>query len=123
MMLFRLWTNPLAHDVRAILTRGEHNVMKAQVLTNVLQVKSVASSAATTTNWTLAFIVTKFFQDMVNGVGGNISKNNFKHEFFVSEAGAFWIFGGCLAVIFIFCLLFVPETKGKSLEEIQLLFR
>jgi len=72
------------------------------------EVKSVASSAATTTNWTLAFIVTKFFQDMVSGVG---------------EAGAFWIFGGCLAVIFIFCLLFVPETKGKSLEEIQLLFR
>merc|ERR550525_970378 len=41
------------------------------------EVKSVASSAATTTNWTLAFIVTKFFQDMVSGVG---------------EAGAFWVF-------------------------------
>ena len=41
----------------------------------------------------------------------------------LSEAGAFWVFGGCLAVIFLFCLLFVPETKGKSLEEIQLLFR
>ena len=38
--------------------------------TNPFQVKSVASSAATTTNWTLAFIVTKFFQDMVSGVGG-----------------------------------------------------
>ena len=62
----------MAYDVRAILTRGEHNELTDQVLTNLLQVKSVASSAATTTNWTLAFIVTKFFQDMVNGVGGNI---------------------------------------------------
>ena len=92
----------------------------------LLQVKSVASSAATTTNWTLAFIVTKFFQDMVSGVGGKRRKKNrfFKAEpYFIPEAGAFWIFGGCLAAIFIFCLLFVPETKGKSLEEIQLLFR
>merc|ERR1719384_1560129 len=72
------------------------------------EVKSVASSAATTTNWTLAFIVTKFFSNMVVGV---------------TEAGSFWVFGGFTVLTFIFCLLFVPDTKGKSLEEIQELFR
>ena len=39
------------------------------------------------------------------------------------EAGSFWTFGGFTVLTFIFCLLFVPETKGKSLEDIQRLFR
>lgn len=72
------------------------------------EVKSIASSISTTFNWTLAFIVTKFF-------------TNIKEEF--QEYGAFWIFGGFTILTFIFCVLFVPETKGKSLEEIQQLFR
>ena len=41
----------------------------------------------------------------------------------VTEAGAFWLFGGFTILTFFFCLLFVPETKGKSLDDIQLLFR
>ena len=39
---------------------------------NPPKVKSVASSVAVATNWTLAFIVTKFFEDMVSGVGGKM---------------------------------------------------
>merc|ERR1712062_25471 len=72
------------------------------------EVKSIASSISTTFNWTLAFLVTKFFSDMVTGL---------------TEAGAFWVFGGITVFTFFFCLLFVPETKGKSLEDIQRLFR
>ena len=72
------------------------------------EVKSVASSIVTSFNWTLAFVVTKFFSNMVAGV---------------TEAGAFWVFSGFLIFIMIFCILFVPETKGKSLDEVQQLFR
>jgi len=72
------------------------------------EVKSVASSISTTFNWTLAFLVTKFFTSMVAGV---------------TEAGAFWVFGGFTILTFLFCFFFVPETKGKSLDEIQQLFR
>jgi len=72
------------------------------------EVKSIASSISTTFNWTLAFLVTKFFSDMVTGL---------------TEAGAFWVFGGITVFTFFFCLLFVPETKGKSLDDIQQLFR
>jgi len=72
------------------------------------EVKSLASSISTSFNWTLAFLVTKFFTSMVAAV---------------TEAGAFWIFGGFTILTFLFCLFFVPETKGKSLDEIQQLFR
>merc|ERR1712083_288621 len=71
------------------------------------EVKSVASSISTTFNWTLAFLVTKFFSDMEVGL---------------TQAGAFWVFGGITVLTFFFCLLFVPETKGKSLDDIQQLF-
>ena len=41
----------------------------------------------------------------------------------LTQAGAFWVFGGITVLTFFFCLLFVPETKGKSLDDIQQLFR
>merc|ERR1712080_62817 len=72
------------------------------------EVRSLASSISTTFNWTLAFIVTKFFSILVTEV---------------TEAGAFWVFGGFTVTTFIFCFLFVPETKGKSLDDIQQMFR
>lgn len=72
------------------------------------EVKGPASAIATTFNWTLAFLVTKFFSDLVAAF---------------SEAGSFWVFGGITGLTFLFCLLFVPETKGKSLSSIQGMFR
>ena len=72
------------------------------------KVRSMASSLVTFFNWTLAFCVTKFFGVMVTAI---------------SEAGSFWVFGGITFITFLFCLLFVPETKGKTLENIQDTFR
>ena len=72
------------------------------------KVRGMASSLATLFNWSLAFCVTKFFADMVLAI---------------SEAKSFWVFGGITFVTFLFCLLFVPETKGKTLENIQAMFR
>ena len=72
------------------------------------KVKGMASSTATLFNWTLAFCVTKFFADLVLAI---------------TEAKSFWVFGGITFFTFLFCLLFVPETKGKSFESIQALFR
>jgi len=34
-------------------------------------------------------------------------------------AGTFWIFSGICVLAFFFCLVFVPETKGQSLEDIE----
>lgn len=64
----------------------------------------MASSAAGTFNWLLAFIVTKFYLDIQTALGGDVT---------------FYIFGGISLAGGIFVLFFVPETKGKTLDEIQ----
>jgi predicted MFS family arabinose efflux permease len=40
-----------------------------------------------------------------------------------SSFGAYFLFGGCTIVAVIVCALFMPETKGKSLDEIEEAFR
>jgi len=70
-------------------------------------VKGPASAALTSFNWLLAFIVTKTFGDFINLFG---------------IYSCFWFFSGVCIVGLIFCHCFVPETKGKTLEEIQRLY-
>jgi len=41
----------------------------------------------------------------------------------VSLAGAFLFYAGLAALAFLFIYLFLPETKGKPLEEIETLFQ
>lgn len=37
--------------------------------------------------------------------------------------GAYFLFGGCALLTAMVCFIFMPETKGKSLEEIERAFR
>lgn len=67
-------------------------------------VKGPASSAAGAFNWGLAFLVTKAFAPVVAGIG---------------QGSTFIIFAGFCFVGILFTLIFVPETKGKSLADIQ----
>ncbi|XP_055856829.1 facilitated trehalose transporter Tret1 isoform X2 [Episyrphus balteatus] len=67
-------------------------------------IKGVAGSIAGTTNWILAFIVTKVFVNLQNALGAGET---------------FWLFSAITFIGFIFVYFFVPETKGKSLNEIQ----
>jgi len=66
-----------------------------------------ASTIATVFNWFLAFLVTQFYTDLKDGIG---------------SAACFWIFAGICAAGVAFVLLIVPETKGKTIDEIQALF-
>lgn len=67
-------------------------------------IKGVAGSIAGTTNWVLAFIVTKTFVNLKTALG---------------TGQTFWLYAGITIVGAIFVFLLVPETKGKSLNEIQ----
>ncbi|XP_033110238.1 solute carrier family 2, facilitated glucose transporter member 8-like isoform X2 [Anneissia japonica] len=66
--------------------------------------KGPASAIAITVAWLSAFVVTKEF---------------FKMSVVMSDAGVFWFFGGVCLLSVIFVALCVPETKGRSLEEIS----
>ncbi|CAH0555784.1 unnamed protein product [Brassicogethes aeneus] len=65
--------------------------------------KPIASSISACLNWTLAFTVTNQFQNMVQGVGIGIT---------------FGVFGIVCALGSLFVAMLVPETKGKTSEEI-----
>lgn len=68
------------------------------------EIKGVASSSACLLNSVLVFIVTKFFINVSMAIG---------------TGETFWLFTVICVIGISFVYLLVPETKGKSLEEIQ----
>lgn len=68
------------------------------------KVKSAATIFATFSCWALAFLVAKFFQTIVAGMG---------------MGGAFLLFSGCCGIAIFFSYFVMIETKGKSLQEVQ----
>ncbi|CAL8092535.1 unnamed protein product [Orchesella dallaii] len=73
-----------------------------------LRVKGLAGCILTSGKWLLSFVVTKFFADIIGVIG---------------EAGCYWLFAGFCGIGLVCVFLFVPETNGKSLEDIQRTFR
>ncbi|EFA10058.1 facilitated trehalose transporter Tret1 [Tribolium castaneum] len=67
-------------------------------------VKPYAASLVSFACWTTSFFVTKFFLDMKKSMG---------------EGETFWLYGGFCFAACLFTYVFVPETKGKSFQEIQ----
>ena len=68
------------------------------------RVRGRAVALATAVNWGAAFLVSQFFLSLVDAIG---------------NTGTFWLFSGFSVVAYVWVWKRVPETKGKSLEEIQ----
>ena len=66
------------------------------------------SSFAAFTAWMSSFIVTKTFVNVQSSL---------------TTAGAFWIYGCFGAIGILFGIFVLPETKGKTPDEIQAIFR
>lgn len=66
--------------------------------------RGVAMSLSTAISWACTLLVVQFFPWMLNNLGGMVS---------------FGIFAGFSLIAFIFIKLYIPETKGKSLEQIE----
>ena len=62
---------------------------------------------ATAANWGSAWLVSQFFLTLTDTIG---------------QAGTFWLFAAFSAVAFVWVTRSVPETKGKTLEEIEQLW-
>ncbi len=66
--------------------------------------RGVAMSFSTAVSWACALLVVQFFPWSLNNLGGMVS---------------FGIFTGFSLIAFIFIKIYIPETKGKSLEQIE----
>lgn len=77
-------------------------MMMGELFSN--DIKGIAGSIAGAFNWALAFLITSTFEKMKDSLG---------------EGQTFWLFTGFCVVGLLFVFFFVPETKGKSLAEIQ----
>ncbi len=68
------------------------------------KIRGVAISVAVFTNWLMNFLVVLFFPYVLQNFGGGVT---------------FGILSLMAALMIVFTVLFIPETKGKSLEEID----
>ncbi len=71
-------------------------------------VKGIATSTATIVWWLSDFITAKLFFLWVENLG---------------RAGTFYLYAATSVVAFIFVLIFIRETKNKTLAEIQELYK
>ena len=69
-----------------------------------LHVRGRASSLGSLTNWSSNFVVTMAFLPLVHAIG---------------ESSTFWLFAVVCVFAIIWSSIFVPETKDKTLEEIE----
>ena len=69
-----------------------------------LGIRSKAMSVCTVANWAANFLVSYYFLSLVSGIG---------------RPGAFWLYAGFGVLATVFFFVRVPETKDRSLEEIE----
>lgn len=75
-----------------------------QILNNIFFFSGIACSIVCMSNWVFVFIVTKFFTSLVSVI----------HIY-----NTFWLFTLFSVVGSFFVFFIVPETKGKTIDEIQ----
>ena len=73
-----------------------------------LRIRGTAMSVASIANWGSNFLVALTFPVLLGALGG---------------AGSFWLFAVLGIVACIFVYFRVPETKNRTLEEIEASFR
>ncbi|GAA2621773.1 sugar porter family MFS transporter [Streptomyces axinellae] len=69
-----------------------------------LRIRGTAMSATMFSNWTMNFLVSLTFLTLLDTLGG---------------AGTFTLYAAVCALLTVFTLRFIPETRGKSLERIE----
>ena len=72
------------------------------------EVKGLSVSISAASNWITGFVITQTYPLMSQTVG---------------NYGTFWVYGSFIAIALMVIVIYVPETKDRSLEEIQQFFR
>jgi SP family galactose:H+ symporter-like MFS transporter len=68
------------------------------------RIRGVAVGIAIFINWTINYLITLFFLDLAQGIG---------------MGGSFALFAGLCALAFVLIYFFLPETRNKTLEQIE----
>lgn len=69
-----------------------------------LRVRGKAMGLALFINWGANFVISLTFLPLLASIGETIT---------------FWLYGGVCIVFFLFAYFYIPETKGRSLEQIE----
>lgn len=80
-------------------------VMTGELLPNYM--KGLTSSVVLMSRWGFAFFVTKFFEGIKEDIGDDVT---------------YWGFAAVCSIGALFVYFFIPETMGKSVDEIQIYF-
>ncbi|XP_071082979.1 proton myo-inositol cotransporter-like [Haliotis cracherodii] len=72
-----------------------------------LWARGTCTALAGATNWTFNLLISLTFLTLTETI---------------TKYGTFWLYAGMCVVGFVFVLIFLPETKDKSLEEVEQLF-
>ncbi|XP_076211839.1 solute carrier family 2, facilitated glucose transporter member 8 isoform X2 [Aptenodytes patagonicus] len=73
-----------------------------------LKARGISSGVCVLTNWVMAFLVTKEFNDFIG---------------FLTSYGTFWLFSAFCCLNVTFTAFYIPETKGQTLEQIEAYYR
>ena len=71
-----------------------------------LRLRGLSAGLATTANWASNLVVSLTFLSLIEGLGTSMT---------------FWLYGAVTILAIVFSYKLVPETKGHTLEELDLL--
>jgi len=80
-------------------------VLLSEIFPN--RVRGRATAIASMALWAADYVVSQSFPPLLNSAG---------------PAATYWVFGAMSLITVIFTWLFIPETKGRSLEQIEALW-
>ncbi|MGO8691767.1 MAG: sugar porter family MFS transporter [Thermoguttaceae bacterium] len=112
--LFHLHTTGVYAVVTMCLVMGAYLVSLAPLAWLIMseifpnRLRGKAMTVASVCVWTACFLATNYFPPMTA----------YFKEAFGSPAMVFWIYAGVSLLAFFFALFVVPETKGRTLEEL-----
>ena len=103
------WIPVLCILLLLFLGNGGYGTLIWVVVAELLppKVRAIANAFIICFGFVLGFIVSKTFVDLTQSIGGS---------------GTFWLYGAVCLLGTAFTSVWVPETKGKSIEEIQKMF-
>lgn len=104
------WVPPTAILILLFLGNGGYGTLIWVVVAELLppKVRAIGNAFNICLCFILGFIASKTFVDLVQAIGAS---------------GTFWMYGVICFLGGAFTALVVPETKGKTIEEIQKIFQ